>query len=160
MARVHPGWLTRKPDFRPVAYGYLRAEHPDPEALAEARKAIAAFCVSAGLRLITVFCDQGEDGTADGADVLRPGWTGLLDALGLPEATTLVVLDLDHLSPHEVIREGLLRQVRRTGAELRVMGDESTEPTAETRARTADGNPKPADARPRLRDDPDGRSRP
>jgi len=55
----------------------------------------------------------------------RPGFAAVLDALALPDSVALVVPDLDHLSPDSLVREGLVRSVRRTGAKIIVAGEQA-----------------------------------
>jgi DNA invertase Pin-like site-specific DNA recombinase len=84
--------------------------------LAGLRQQIAAFCRAEAFLLVTTFCDVGYDGS----EMARPGFAALLDALSLPRSTRLVVPDLRHLSTDAAVREGLLRQVRRTGVSVLV----------------------------------------
>jgi hypothetical protein len=100
-----------------VAYGYLCVEDADEAEVASLRKEIGACCVREGLRLVTVFCDRG----VNPATMARGGFTGLLDVLALPDSTTLVVPDLNYVSPQAAVREGLLRQVKRTGCSVLVI---------------------------------------
>jgi hypothetical protein len=74
--------------------------------------------------VIRVFSDLGWDGT----QLARPGFAGLLDASSVSTDARLVTPDLSHLSPFGVIREGLLRQVRRTGARLVVTPEVNGKP--------------------------------
>jgi DNA invertase Pin-like site-specific DNA recombinase len=114
MTARHPGAFSTPPDGRPVAYGYLRLAESDKDQLAALRLEIAAFCETAALLLVNTFYDRGYDGS----EMARPGFAGLLDVLALPESTRLVVPDLLHLSPVDVVRQGLLRQVQRTGVSV------------------------------------------
>jgi hypothetical protein len=59
----------------------------------------------------------------------RPGITAALDALALPDSSALVVPTMDHLSPDNTIREELLRQVKRTGAQVLVVVQDANETT-------------------------------
>lgn len=116
MSDQYPAWQTKPPDTRIQAFGYVRAEDPADDDVPALRAEIAAFCRTEDLRLVTIFCDRGSDGS----ELARPGFAGLLDALAVTAHARLVTADLNHLSPFEAIREGLLRQVRRTGARLLV----------------------------------------
>jgi hypothetical protein len=100
-----------------LVYGYIRAEKPDEIEIALQRKEMAEYCKAHELRLVSVCCDRGSDGM----ELARPGFTAALDALALPTSHALLVPALGHLSTHEVVREGLIRLVRRTGARLLVM---------------------------------------
>jgi hypothetical protein len=116
MSDQHPAWQTKPPDTRIQAFGYVRAEDPADDQIPALRAEIAAFCRAEDLRLVTIFCDRGSDGS----ELARPGFAGLLDALAVTRDVRLVIPDSNHLSPYEAVREGLLRQVRRTGARLLV----------------------------------------
>lgn len=100
-----------------LVYGYIRVEEPDEIEIALLRKEMGEYCQVNALRLASVCCDRGSDGT----DLSRPGFTAALDALALPTSHALLVPALGHLSPDGVVREGLMRLVRRTGATLLVM---------------------------------------
>jgi hypothetical protein len=100
-----------------LVFGYIRAEEPDEIEIGLLRKEMAAYCEVNDYRLATVCCDRGSDGS----EFSRPGFTVALDVLALPTSYALLVPALAHLSPQEVIREGLIRLVRRTGAQLFVI---------------------------------------
>jgi hypothetical protein len=114
MSDHHPAWQTKPPDTRIPAFGYVRSEDPADDQIPALRAEIAAFCRAEDLRLVTIFCDRGSDGS----ELARPGFAGLLDALAVTGDARLVTPDLNHLSPYEAIREALLRQIRRTRARL------------------------------------------
>lgn len=117
MADPLPNRPSESPAARHVAYGYVRADEPNEDEIAALRQEIAAYCRTEDLRLVTVFCDRGYDGS----ELARPGFSALLDALALPESTHLVVPDLYHLSPNDTIRDGLSRQINRTGVTVAVV---------------------------------------
>jgi hypothetical protein len=94
-------------------------EAPDEADIARKRKAIGEFCKHQNLRLVTVFCDRGSDGTKS----VRPALAGLLDVLQTVHSAVLVVLDLDHLSPDEALRTALTRQVVRLGGQVTTIGE-------------------------------------
>jgi Resolvase, N terminal domain len=100
-----------------LVYGYIRAEEPDEIEIALLRKEMAAFCEEHDYRLTNVCCDRGSDGTEWG----RAGFAAALDALALPSSYGLLVPALAHLSTDAVVRDGLVRLVRRTGAKLLVL---------------------------------------
>jgi hypothetical protein len=104
----------QQPDNRPVAYGYVRIEDADHDAVAQFRQAIAACCDREDLRLATTFCDLGDDGST----LARPALASLLEALKATPSTKLVVPDLNHLSPFGVIRSALLLLLHRTEHQL------------------------------------------
>jgi hypothetical protein len=100
-----------------LVYGYIRAEEPDEIEIALLRTEMAAYCDAHGYRLTNVCCDRGSDGTESD----RAGFTAALDALTLPSSYGLLVPALAHLSTDDVVRDGLVRLVRRTGAKLLVL---------------------------------------
>jgi DNA invertase Pin-like site-specific DNA recombinase len=123
MAGRSPDDGTVLPDTRPAVYGYVRTDEAD-EAAASLRADLKLFCASRNWRLVTVFCDRDSDGST----MARPGFAGVLDALALPESTSLVVPSLDHLSPDTAVRSALISMVRRAGATV-VVPDEHRAPT-------------------------------
>lgn len=97
-------------------YGYIRtAERNDVEAR-RLRREIGRFCEQQGLSLITVFCDQG----CDGSEVSRPGFSAALDVLSIRFVSmSLVVPDMTHLTPKDDdVRETMLRLVQRAGSKV------------------------------------------
>ncbi len=118
MAGHHRVYRDRQqPDNRPVAYGYVRIEEADHDAVAQFRQAIAACCNREDLRLATTFCDLGDDGST----LARPALANLLEALKDTPSGKLVVPDLTHLSPFTVIRSALLLLLHRTEHQLLVV---------------------------------------
>lgn len=105
---------NENPIARAAAYGYILAEEPNEDQISDLRKEIGAFCRREALHLVTVFCDRGYDGS----ETARPGFAAALDALALPDSAALVVPTEGHVSPNDTVREGLLRQVKRTGANV------------------------------------------
>jgi DNA invertase Pin-like site-specific DNA recombinase len=106
----------QQPDNRPVAYGYVRLEEVDHDAVAQFRQDTAACCEREDLRLVGTFCDLGDDGST----LARPALANLLEALKDTPSAKLVVPDLNHLSPYEVIRSALLLLLHRTEHQLLV----------------------------------------
>ena len=102
---------------RAVYYGYLRTATSNEAT--SAYDALVCWCVDQGWYLSTIFRDVGM---APGS-LRRPGFTGLLDALHLPDTAGAVVLDWTHLSDSAVIAKRLHLAVRRTGVELLVRDD-------------------------------------
>lgn len=100
-----------------LVYGYIRVEEPDEIEIALLRMEMAAYCEAHGYRLANVCCDRGSDGTESD----RVGLTAALDALTLPSSYGLLVPALAHLSTDDVVRDGLVRLARRTGAKLLVL---------------------------------------
>jgi resolvase-like protein len=120
------GRAQTNPTTPPSAYGYLRTEESNEELISTCRMALADFCRAHGRRLVTVFCDRGSDGS----EIARPGFAALLDVLALPEATAVLVPDLDHLSPHEDVRNVLVHMVKRVGAGVVVTDGTATQGSA------------------------------
>jgi len=104
----------------PLMYGYIRSSLERPEYVAACRETLEQWCARAGWNLGGVFTDVG--GSLDSVD--RIGFRGLLDALGLPNAAGVVLVDGAHLSPRPEIVTSLARQIRRTGASILVMDGE------------------------------------
>jgi DNA invertase Pin-like site-specific DNA recombinase len=109
----------QQPDNRPVAYGYVRLEEVDHDAVAQFRQDIAAGCEREDLRLASTFCDLGDDGST----LARPALAKLLEALKATPSAKLVVPDLTHLSPVGVIRSALLLLLHRTEHQLLVANE-------------------------------------
>ncbi len=81
--------------------------------IANLRRRIGLHCREQGYRLVTIFCDRGFDT----ADMARPGFAGLLDALWPSSGhVTVFVRDLGHLSSDPLIREAMQRALKRQGA--------------------------------------------
>lgn len=102
-----------------LVYGYIRVDSPDETQIAALRKTIGEYCREHDYRLVTICCDRGSDGS----EIARPGFTAALDALALPTSHALLVPTLEHLSPDRIIRQGLHRQIKRTGAKLLTLTD-------------------------------------
>lgn len=121
MTGHHRAYRDRQqPDNRPVAYGYVRLEETDHDVVAQFRQDIAACCEREDLRLAKTFCDLGDDGST----LARPALAELLAALKDMPSAKLVIPDLGHLSPYEVIRSALLLLLHRPEHQLLV----ATEP--------------------------------
>lgn len=116
--------MVRGDDMTQLVYGYVRAQEPDENEIALLRKEMSEYCKANDYRLATVCCDRGSDGTEWGP----ASFTAALDALSLPSTLGLLVPALGHLSTDALVRDGLVRLVRRTGAKLLVLhADESDE---------------------------------
>ncbi len=101
----------------PLAFGYIRLGRPDRTRLEALRRGIRAFCGREGLALDLVFADSGVQGT----ELVRPGWTALIDVLGQAKAHAVVLPTLDHLSRDPVLRAELRAQITQTGAAICLM---------------------------------------
>lgn len=105
------------PAGHPVVYGYLLAEVPDELEIAAWRREIRHFCRTQGLVLANVFVDRGA--LAD--TVPRPGLSGLLDVLTMPNTYGFVVPDLNHLSRSMAALTVLALRISQTQAQIIVM---------------------------------------
>jgi DNA invertase Pin-like site-specific DNA recombinase len=108
-----------EPDHRLVAYGYVRMDELAHDAVAQVRQDIAACCEREGLRLAKTFCDLGDDGST----LARPALANVLEALKTAPGATLVVPDMNHLSPSTLIRHALLLVLHRTEHRLLVANE-------------------------------------
>jgi hypothetical protein len=117
-----------QPSARPVVYGYLRTATQEPAEAAGYECELVAWCEREGWQLGAVFRDVGI-----GPDVLiRPGFAAVLDVLGLPGSSGVVVLDSGHLSTLGSVAKVLRSAIRRTGAVLFIRGEiVATEPDAD-----------------------------
>jgi hypothetical protein len=84
------------------------------------------WSVANGLRLGTVFRDHGVTSTA----LIRPGFTGLLDVLRLPDSAGVLAIESKHLSGTAAIAKRLTSEIRRTGSTVRILADELAEVNA------------------------------
>jgi len=81
------------------------------------RQRIADYCRQEGLALELVFADR----SVGGAELVRPGWTALLDVLN-PKGAQMVVIPTDaHLSCDPVLQADMRTQLAAAGAMALVM---------------------------------------
>ena len=73
-----------------LAFGYVRLSRADAARVRRLRQQIGEYCAREGLALELVFADSGMGD----AELVRPGWTALLDVLG--QATGPVVAGPRH----------------------------------------------------------------
>ncbi|MGW4059722.1 recombinase family protein [Amycolatopsis sp. NPDC004747] len=107
-------------DPPPLVYGYVRTAEPEPSYADACSDLLTWWCASRGWQLGVVFRDVGVGcGKAP-----RPGFTGLLDVLRLPEAAFAVIVEMKQLGrrPEDVARQVV--QIQRAGALVRVLADE------------------------------------
>ncbi|OKJ97404.1 recombinase family protein [Amycolatopsis sp. CB00013] len=122
------GWLGQQPPSplttttSPLVYGYVRTPESQPSYAEACADLLTWWSVARGWRLGVIFRDVGV-GCAHEA---RPGFTGLLDVLQLPEAAFALVVTSDHLDrrPTEATRR--TAKIRRTGCQVRILADEVT----------------------------------
>ncbi|MBC6451005.1 hypothetical protein [Actinokineospora xionganensis] len=98
----------------PLVYGYLHNVREQPEWFAEAKERLELWCVSEGWHLGATFSDVGS--LLDVED--RVGFRGLVQALGMPQASAAVVLNSVHLSYRADVVTALVAQIRRTKAAI------------------------------------------
>jgi len=104
-----------------VVFGYVRLSRADPPGV---RRQIGAYCAREGLALELVFADSG----IGDAELVRPGWTALLDALRRTGGPVVVLPTLDHLSRDPVLRAELRTQLSAAGATVTVMSNAAAWP--------------------------------
>jgi hypothetical protein len=107
----------------PVVYGYVRVLVDNDVFVRECKDQIAVWCAREGWHLGAVFSDSGGPLSDD-----RIGFAGLVDALALPDAVAVVVLNPLHLSPRAEVTASLVESIRHTGCEVRVRDGELPEP--------------------------------
>ncbi|WP_329067756.1 hypothetical protein [Amycolatopsis sp. NBC_01480] len=106
-----------------MVYGYVRTGTVDPAYADACADLLTWWSVASGLRLGTIFRDRGVASTA----LIRPGFTGLLDVLRLPDSASALVIESKHLSGTATIAKQLTAEIRRTGSTLRILADELAE---------------------------------
>lgn len=94
--------------------GYLFAQNPDEIEIAAWRVEVVQFCRENGFRLRSMFIDRGSTGD----EVRRPGLSGLLDVLRLPDTHGVVVPHPEHLSADDEKLDSLCEAIRRTGSKV------------------------------------------
>ncbi|XVV08046.1 recombinase family protein [Actinosynnema sp. CA-248983] len=113
-------WSATVPSRPPLVYGYLLAESPDELEIAAWRREIRHFCRTQGFVLANVFVDRGA--LAD--TVQRPGLSGLLDVLTMPDVYGVVVPSTDHLSRSQAALMVLALRFSQTQAQIIVIDQE------------------------------------
>jgi DNA invertase Pin-like site-specific DNA recombinase len=104
----------------PLVYGYVRTAEPAPDYADACSDLLTWWTASRGWHLGVVFRDVG----VGCGKAVRPGFTGLLDVLRLPEAAFAVIVETKQLGrrPEDVARQ--MAQIQRTGAFVRALADE------------------------------------
>ncbi len=101
----------------PRVFGYVRVGSRHKARVERWRARIAEYCAQEGLALELVFADLAVRDT----ELLRAGWTALLDVLNLKDAQIVVVPTEDHLSRDPVLKADLRAQLAAAGAMALVM---------------------------------------
>ncbi|WP_370945379.1 recombinase family protein [Amycolatopsis sp. cg5] len=110
---------------RPMVYGYIRCDEPQPDYVTACADLLTWWTMAEGWRLGTIFQDVGISAET----VVRPGFTGLLDAVRLPDSAAAVVVDIAHLSTCELGARRLTMAIRSTASTLHVLTDALSEVT-------------------------------
>jgi DNA invertase Pin-like site-specific DNA recombinase len=113
---TNDGKGDEQPVTAPRVFGYVRVGS-HRERVERWRVRIAAFCRVEGLALELVFADSAVSDT----ELVRPGWTALLDVLGSKGAQVVVVPAEDHLSRDPVLRADMRAQLAAVGVTVVVM---------------------------------------
>jgi hypothetical protein len=106
---------TEPPATAQTVYGYVRTRTAQPAYVDACADLLTWWSRAIGLRLDTVFRDNGVASTA----LVRPGLTGLLDVLRLTDSASALIIESTHVS-----------DIRRTGSTVRILTDELNEVTA------------------------------
>lgn len=104
----------------PMAYGYIRTPEREPAYADACGDLLGRWATTAGYKIGAIFRDLG----IGSSQLIRPGFTGLLDVLGMADTATVVVVEKRQLSRKPADAKALSAAIRRTGAELRVLADE------------------------------------
>ena len=102
-----------------VLWGYLHSEDGNGIEIAAWRREIAVYCRSRELTLAGVRVDRGLPTD----QIVRPGFSALLEVLELPTSVGVVVPHPDHLSRDVNAQAMLTRLVRRTASSLIFIDD-------------------------------------
>jgi hypothetical protein len=118
--------LVAVPAGKPLlVYGYVRSPEPEPAYANACAQVLDSWATAAGWELGAVFRDVG----VGSSQLTRPGFTGLVDVLRLPDAATAIVLENRHLSRRLDGVKRLRAAIRQTGSSLRVLADELEPPS-------------------------------
>ncbi|WP_078624627.1 hypothetical protein [Streptomyces monomycini] len=103
----------QRPVSGPLVYGFLRIDRNSPARQAALSDALAEYCRSHELVLGGLFVERGT-----GTSALTAAFTGLLDALALPDAYAVVLPAASHLGPRPIAAERKRQITGSTGARL------------------------------------------
>lgn len=104
-----------------AVWGYLHAEKPDEIEIAAWRHKIVVYCRSHGLKLAGVRIDRGLPTD----QIVRPGFSALLEVLELSTSDGVVIPHPDHLSRDVNAQALLTRRIRHTASRLLFIDDEA-----------------------------------
>jgi len=118
--------LVATPAGKPLlVYGYVRSPEPEPAYANACAQVLDWWATAAGWELGAVFRDVG----VCSSQLTRPGFTGLLDALRLPDAAMAIVVEKRHLSRRTDGVKRIRAAIRQTGSGLRILADELKPPS-------------------------------
>jgi len=103
-----------------LVYGYIRTPEPEPDYADACGDLLRAWAATRGWELGAVFRDLGTGSS----QLVRPGFTGLLDALRLEGSALALVVETRQLSRKPEGVKHLTAAIRQTGSSLRVLADE------------------------------------
>jgi hypothetical protein len=106
-----------------VAYGYVSTPDHDPMTRHACAAVLDLWCYTEGW----VFGAWFSDVVARPDEVVRSGFTGLIDVLPVYPRAIALVVEPDALSPQVYAALAMLAVIRRTGAGLRVLDEELAE---------------------------------
>ena len=112
----------------PRVFGYVRVASRHKTRVERWRARIADYCRQEGLALELVFADLAVSDT----ELVRAGWTALLDVLNPGDAQMVVVPTEEHLSRDPVLRADMRAQLAAAGAMALVMPARARRTTHET----------------------------
>ncbi|WP_033027253.1 hypothetical protein [Streptomyces rimosus] len=107
-----------RPVNGPLVYGFLRLARSSPARQSALSDALAEYCRSHELVLGGLFVERGT-----GASARTAAFTGLLDALALPDAYAVVLPTASHLGPRPIAAERKRQITGSTGAQLLLIRD-------------------------------------
>lgn len=112
-----------------TVYGYIRLEDDDRDDEDRLHDQLEAHAAAEGLTLADVFVDRNMPP----ARIMRPGLTELLVKLRHTESPTVMIADLDHLSPTAPVRQAIESEINNAGGQVMALDTAATRP-AEPRA--------------------------
>lgn len=103
-------------DCEPVrtVYGYISSEHTDEAEIDRLHDQLTAHARAEGLALAEIFVDR----CMPPGRIVRPGLTVLLEAVMRSEASGVLVVSADHLSPVPAVRRAIEVEIEVLGARL------------------------------------------
>ncbi|MBL7499782.1 recombinase family protein [Frankia sp. CNm7] len=106
--------MSAAPEPAKVVYGYISLEHADEAEIDRLHDQLARHARAEGLALAEVFVDR----CVPPGRIVRPGLTVLLETVRRSEASGVLVMDVDHLSPLPAVRRAIEVEVETLGAQV------------------------------------------